>query len=73
MSVNRFITIFACLALSVALYGWAMAVRVHDEGMKRAISTDGRYHLCGLVTEQGVTSHLDAYHARCAAKLDRRP
>lgn len=28
-------------------------------------STDGRYHTCGYVTEDGVTEHLDAYHQRC--------
>lgn len=28
-------------------------------------STDGRYHSCGVVTEQGVTEHLDAYSERC--------
>lgn len=27
--------------------------------------SDGRYHQCGLVTEHGVTEHLDAYAARC--------
>lgn len=28
-------------------------------------STDGRYHQCGLVTEDGVTENLAAYAARC--------
>ncbi len=28
-------------------------------------STDGRFHTCDLITEQGVTEHLDAYAARC--------
>lgn len=30
-------------------------------------SPDGRYHSCGLVTEQGVTSHLNAYKTRCGS------
>lgn len=30
-------------------------------------STDGRYHTCGLVTEDGVTEHLAAYAERCGA------
>lgn len=29
-------------------------------------STDGRTHTCGLVTDQGVTEHLDEYAARCS-------
>lgn len=28
-------------------------------------SSDGRYHTCGYVTEDGVTEYLDAYVARC--------
>lgn len=28
-------------------------------------SSDGRVHSCGVITEQGVTEHLDAYKARC--------
>lgn len=28
-------------------------------------STDGRYHTCGYITEDGVTEHLDAYVERC--------
>jgi hypothetical protein len=28
-------------------------------------STDGRYHTCGYVTEDGVTDHLMEYHIRC--------
>lgn len=28
-------------------------------------STDGRYHTCGYVTEDGVTEQLAAYSARC--------
>lgn len=28
-------------------------------------STDGRYHTCGYVTEDGVTDHLRDYWARC--------
>lgn len=28
-------------------------------------SSDGRYHTCGYVTEDGVTEYLDAYLARC--------
>lgn len=28
-------------------------------------TSDGRYHTCGYVTEDGVTEHLDAYQARC--------
>lgn len=28
-------------------------------------SSDGRVHSCHVVTEQGVTEHLDAYKARC--------
>ncbi len=39
--------------------------RVHDP-----YSSDGRYHKCGLVTEEGVTENLDAYWARCP---DERP
>lgn len=27
--------------------------------------SDGRYYPCGLVTEHGVTEHLDAYRERC--------
>lgn len=29
------------------------------------ISSDGRYHTCGIVTEDGVTEYLDAYAERC--------
>ncbi len=32
-------------------------------------STDGRFHRCGLVTEDGVTEHLDAYAARCGTTV----
>jgi hypothetical protein len=28
-------------------------------------SSDGRYHTCGYVTEDGVTEHLAAYASRC--------
>lgn len=28
-------------------------------------SSDGRYHTCGYVTEDGVTEHLSAYAERC--------
>lgn len=28
-------------------------------------SSDGRYHTCGYVTEDGVTEYLDTYIARC--------
>jgi hypothetical protein len=28
-------------------------------------STDGRYHTCGYVTEDGVTDHLAEYAKRC--------
>ena len=27
--------------------------------------SDGRYYPCGVVTEHGVTEHLDAYQERC--------
>ena len=29
------------------------------------VSTDGRYHKCGLVTDDGVTEYINAYIARC--------
>ena len=35
--------------------------------------TDGRYAPCGVVTEQGVTEHLDAYAARCHSATDTDP
>jgi hypothetical protein len=28
-------------------------------------SSDGRYHECGLVTEDGVTEYIDTYIERC--------
>lgn len=56
----------AALIVSVLLVSWALAVRTHDENMAKAIGPDGRYHACGLVTQQGVTEHLDAYRLRCA-------
>ncbi len=28
-------------------------------------SPDGRYHRCGLVTENGVTEYMDVYIERC--------
>ena len=28
-------------------------------------SSDGRYHTCGYVTEDGVTEYLDVYAERC--------
>lgn len=28
-------------------------------------TSDGRYAACGVVTEEGVTEHLNAYVARC--------
>ena len=27
--------------------------------------SDGRYYPCGIITEHGVTEHLDAYQERC--------
>lgn len=30
-------------------------------------SSDGRYHTCGYVTEDGVTEYLAAYKARCGS------
>lgn len=29
---------------------------------------DGRYYPCGLITEHGVTEHLDAYKERCGQR-----
>jgi hypothetical protein len=34
-------------------------------------STDGRFHSCGLVTEQGVTEHLAVYELRCHPTHER--
>jgi hypothetical protein len=28
-------------------------------------SSDGRYHTCGVITEDGVTEYLNAYKERC--------
>lgn len=36
-------------------------------------SSDGRYHTCGIVTEHGVTEHLDAYKARCGTTIASAP
>lgn len=33
-------------------------------------SSDGRYHTCGVITEDGVTEHLDEYAARCGDQTD---
>lgn len=65
---------FLLLAISIAvLASFVLMSWYIDTQQNRAIGTDGRYHLCGLVTEQGVTSHLSAYHKRCAGHLDHRP
>lgn len=36
-------------------------------------STDGRYHTCGYITEDGVTEHLDAYAERCPEDVRQVP
>lgn len=33
-------------------------------------SSDGRYHTCGYITEDGVTEYLDTYEARCGEGQD---
>lgn len=58
------------VTLAIILFGvgWLSLMLYVDRQMDKAISSDGRYHLCGLVTEQGVTEHLDAYAKRCGNK-----
>jgi hypothetical protein len=55
------------LALAIALFFSFLGHR--DQGIERHSapngSTDGRYHTCGYITEDGVTDHLAAYKARC--------
>lgn len=31
--------------------------------------SDGRYYPCGVITEHGVTEHLDAYRERCGVRI----
>jgi hypothetical protein len=58
------LVVLVVLALSVAGLG-----RGWDQARPNG-SSDGRYHTCGLVTDDGVTEHLDAYHRRCGEQPD---
>lgn len=51
----------ACFLMLVGLYGCNPRVANHYPNG----STDGRFHTCGYVTEDGVTEHLDDYKRRC--------
>jgi hypothetical protein len=53
------------MAMAVARFGRRWEVR--DE---RGAGSDGRYHTCGLVTDDGVTEHLQAYWGRCGKPVD---
>lgn len=56
--------LFATLLAVVVLGGFALlAGHILDVNVHR--STDGRFHQCGLVTEQGITEHLVEYWDRC--------
>jgi hypothetical protein len=51
------LTVLLLVAAAATVMVWQ---RPHPNG-----SSDGRYHTCGYVTEDGVTEYLDTYLARC--------
>lgn len=53
------------LVVAIVLLVWAIAYARGVESSQLNTSSDGRYHTCGLVTEDGVTEYLDAYVERC--------
>lgn len=64
-TVNALLMVGLALGLLAAFAIGQSKVREPDPA-----SSDGRYHKCGLVTEEGVTEHLAAYWERCP---DERP
>lgn len=52
----------AALLLALTLTSVSPAFLVEESPRE---SSDGRFHACGVVTEDGVTEHLDAYARRC--------
>lgn len=61
--MRRLLAVLLILVL-LAINVWAVwaVVRAVNEPNP---SHDGRYHTCGLVTEDGVTDHLAEYRERC--------
>ena len=61
--------IAAIISTAIILLAWNNAPdRVEVPDLPNP-STDGRYHTCGLITEEGVTEYLDIYTARCGPQL----
>lgn len=54
--------VLAGVVLTVIALMWAC---VPPHSNRPNGSSDGKFHTCGYVTEDGVTENLDAYHERC--------
>lgn len=60
-------TLGTCVAVQFAGYqhdGFVMQDTLNEQIVLNPTS-DGRYHTCGYITEDGVTEYLDVYKERC--------
>ncbi len=67
-AVTLVVSVLALLSFSllfVRACDYEYAERDRMNGVMLNPSSDGRYHTCGFVTEDGVTEYLDTYVERC--------
>ena len=62
-TMNRILAAIA--ATLIILISWFNAPDRRTDPETPNPSTDGRYHTCGLITEDGVTENIDIYIDRC--------